>query len=275
MTDRALLLLLTAVCAWGICGAAVFDAQTPVGQTTELVPALRVATYNVHQWHTGIENGLPNLEGVQAALLDVDADLVGLQETEGGRLQSNGIDGARWLAHRTGMHHIQAPTGESGGYGLALLSRWPIASHRVVELPSDGTMARHALLAVVDHPGGDIDVAVTHLEIDRHPEVRLRQADALLAHIPPGRLVLLGDFNTPPGPGEPPYDALAGSLSDAWLLAGNPTDGGATSPVPGASLRIDHVWVRGWWVTAAGIFGGPEASDHHGVWADLETTPAG
>ena len=86
------------------------------------------------------------------------------------------------------------------------------------------------------------------------------------------RLVLVGDFNAEPGQVGMPSD-----VRDAWLEAGNPSDGpeAATCCQAGdlaneTSLlteRIDYVWVRGVEVEECTRFGGePQERTERGLW---------
>ena len=72
------------------------------------------------------------------------------------------------LAGRLGMHWCWAvaATGSEGlSIGNAILSRWPIITHREVGLPADGLAeeARVAVHARVETPGGELPVFTTHL----------------------------------------------------------------------------------------------------------------
>ncbi len=125
-------------------------------------------------------------------------------------------------------------------------------------------------------------VVCTHTEA-YDPVTRDHQRDELLAVLPPGPLVVLGDLNAPPD-----QVGITAGLSDAWLDAGRPDTGpeAATSgqdpdlanPVSALSERIDYVWVRGPRVLAASRFGAADAdrvgglwpSDHAGVCVELD-----
>lgn len=133
-------------------------------------------------------------------------------------------------------------------------------------------------------PGGDplFSVVCTHTEA-HDTRARDAQRDELLAVLPPGPLVVLGDLNAPPDQ----VGMAAGRLTDAWLDAGKPDAGpeastsaqdpDLTNPRSTLSERIDYVWVRGVQVRAACRFGaeagdridGTWPSDHAGLCVEL------
>lgn len=225
--------------------------------------SLRVATYNVHQFLDA--GGDYNLQSVAAALRAQEVGIVGLQETEGARITSGNVYGVRWLADALDYHYHPGPDTRVGGYGVALLSAWPISDARVVEPPTAGTVTRPALYAVVEHPDGPIPVVVAHLEVDG--DIRLRQAETVVDLLAGAdRAVALGDFNATPN--EQVYETMTDSFTDVWAAAG--VGDGYTFSASRPRQRIDYVFVRGFAVSDATVFGGPGESDHRGVRATLE-----
>jgi endonuclease/exonuclease/phosphatase family metal-dependent hydrolase len=130
--------------------------------------------------------------------------------------------------------------------------------------------------------GGELTFLTTHTEA-HDPASRDLQRDELVAALPADGTptVLVGDFNAPPE-----RVGMPAGLVDAWVAAGHPSGGGATSG-QAADLgneeswlanRIDYVWVRGLEVRGCHRFGGdPDdrtatglwPSDHAGVAATL------
>lgn len=156
-----------------------------------------------------------------------------------------------------------------GSFGTGILSAWPLAS--VEETVFDSTTNRRgALHAVVEAPGGDVDVYCTHLSADLSPipytgaagswgEENAAQIDALLAWVDAsvgsGRHLLMGDFNAGPElPGiaeELPdsYDLLAASsLRSPYAAQRQPCTYCPDNPLIGGEGEgriIDHVFVGG------------------------------
>ncbi|WP_255198356.1 endonuclease/exonuclease/phosphatase family protein [Halorarius litoreus] len=224
---------------------------------------LRVATYNVHQFFDS--RGRYNLRAVADLFRGRGIGILGLQETEGARITSGNVFGVRWLAAALGYHYAPGPEASVGGYGVSLLSAWPIDEAEVVELPTDDTVTRPALRATVDHPDGPIPVVVAHLEVDG--EVRIRQARRVLELVEDAEAaVVLGDFNATPD--EAVVDTMTASFTDSWAAVG---DGpGYTYSASRPYQRIDYVFVRGFEPTAATVFGSADESDHRGVSTSLD-----
>ncbi|MFC7229380.1 endonuclease/exonuclease/phosphatase family protein [Salinirubellus salinus] len=258
--DRRTLLAGLAAGVLGVAGAVL---RTP--RATADPTGLRVAAYNLHQWVDA--DGQYNLRAVTRLLRGQDAGVVGLQETEGARVTAGHVHGVRWLAEALGYHWHPGPDTATGGYGVALLSAWPLSDVDVVELPRTDSAVRVAMRATVEHPDGAFPVVSAHLETAG--DVRLAQAERVAELVADEtRAVVLGDFNATPD--EAPVATMTDTLTDAWAAAG---DGpGDTYSANDPYQRIDYVFVRGFAVTGASVFGGPDASDHRGVRATLERT---
>jgi endonuclease/exonuclease/phosphatase family metal-dependent hydrolase len=257
-SERRSLLAGLAAGALGVAGAFL---RTP--RATAAPTDLRVATYNLHQWVDA--GGQYNLRAVARLLRGRDVGVVGLQETEGARITAGHVHGVRWLAETLGYHWHPGPDTATGGYGVALLSAWPLRDVEVVELPRTDGAVRVAMRATVAHPDGPFRVVNAHLETAG--EVRVAQAQRVRALAAGAdRVVVLGDFNATPN--EDPIDTVTDTLTDAWAAAGDGS--GDTYSASDPFQRIDYTFVRGFSVGDASVFGGPEESDHRGVSATLE-----
>src|SRR5690606_6764457 len=151
---------------------------------------MRVATYNIRH------ASLKGLDAIRSAVAALDADLVALQEVDRGVPRSGAADQAAWLGRALGMEARFGPAMrlDRGEYGLALLSRFPIADAHVHPLPSR-LEPRIVLHAAVDLPeGARLEVAVTHLGL--HPTERWEQMQELVRLLGSRRnTLLMGDFN--------------------------------------------------------------------------------
>lgn len=110
--------------------------------------ALRVGTLNIqyakpteasHETslfeHLSItESGAESVEELAKLLQQQDLDVLALQEVDEGRMRSSGVKQAELLASRLGMTTLFAPTVHS--YGLAILTRLPVKSWKILTLPS-------------------------------------------------------------------------------------------------------------------------------------------
>jgi endonuclease/exonuclease/phosphatase family metal-dependent hydrolase len=247
--------------------------------------SLRVASWNILGGRTR-EGDRVDLDLTLAGLRALDADLVALQEVDRHLPRSGGVDQAGRLAAALGMSWRYAPAlygapdargglrpaapGEPdpGGaaYGVALLSRLPLAQVETVALPRAGRdEPRVGLVATAELAGRPLTVAATHLSYLPGRNVgQLRTLQRHLAGRPAPRL-LLGDLN------------MWWSLVLAASLPGwRPLVRGATFPnrPPGRwrpSVQLDHVLRAGGALRRRGarVVAGP-ASDHRAVVVELE-----
>lgn len=160
-----------------------------------------VATYNIRHGR-GMDNAV-DLQRTATALRALRADIIGLQEVDRAVQRSGGIDEAAVLGQALGMQHAFGAfmPYQGGEYGLAILSRFPVARAEALRLP-DGNEPRVALLAEVELSNGTRVLAVNvHFDWVENDSFRLRQVEALAAVLDTVQLpmVLLGDFNDVPG----------------------------------------------------------------------------
>src|SRR4051794_910285 len=196
---------------------------------------MRLATFNILNGRSpGDDHVDPGL--LARAVREIDADVLALQEVDRNQARSahadltavaaeamgavdhrfvaalSGSPGATWTA-ATGTEQP-----DSAGYGVALLSRHPVAAWEVVRLagmPVPGPWLFHgrrlprlvrdeprvAVAAQVELPGGGcLTVANTHLSFLTY--WNRRQLRQLLTSLREARrpLVLAGDLNMGPGP---------------------------------------------------------------------------
>jgi endonuclease/exonuclease/phosphatase family metal-dependent hydrolase len=157
---------------------------------------LKFMTYNIH-FGQGMDD-LLNLERIAQNILIDDPDIIGLQEVEVGRITSQGIDMAFWLAKRLGMNYYYSnPEDNEHVMGNTILSKYPIVLSNSYELPSilQERVFIHCVVEISESLS--IDVFCTHIGI--RTENKLAQIDFLLATIveisTSSKKVLMGDFN--------------------------------------------------------------------------------
>jgi len=156
-------------------------------------------TYNIH-FGVGMDD-LLNLERLAQNILseDIDPDIIGLQEVENGRMTSQGVDMAFWLAKRLNMHYFYFPAINEHAYGLALLSKYPIKSAVGYQIPSISLerVLIHGVIAINETL--EIDVFVTHLGLLDWDEDLAAQVDFVLQKTnevnKTSKKILMGDFN--------------------------------------------------------------------------------
>ena len=227
---------------------------------------MRLATFNILHGRS-LDDGQVDVERLADSVRALDADVVGLQEVDRDQPRSQGADLTAVAAEAMGaVEHqfVAALSGTPGGtwmaatgdeqpgsaaYGVALLSRYPVRSWRVVRLPSLPTRVpkvfrgrrrpilvddepRVAVAAGVDGPFGEVTVANTHLSfIPAWNALQLRRLVRSLAGTPEP-LVVMGDLNM-----DPPKPARISGM--------RPLASGLTFPQDHPCRQLDHVLVRG------------------------------
>jgi endonuclease/exonuclease/phosphatase family metal-dependent hydrolase len=225
---------------------------------------VRLVTFNVLHGRSPAD-GRVDLERFGAAVRDLDADVLALQEVDRDQPRSQGADltavaaeamgaqSARFLPALVGTPGawVRADGGEPAGtpgYGVALLTRLPVLEAWDVRLPAlrgqvptffrgrRGPVLvrdepRVAAVARLDAPGGPLTVVSTHLSfVPGWNAVQLRRLAGAVRAQP--RLVLMGDLNLGPGP-------------VAALTRLRPLARGLTFPAHAPDRQLDHVLGRG------------------------------
>jgi endonuclease/exonuclease/phosphatase family metal-dependent hydrolase len=154
---------------------------------------LAVATYNIHG-AVGAD-GQFSPQRVADVLREMRADVVALQEVPLGGPRVPDVLGV--LRAATGYAAAEGPTwtDENGRYGNAVLSRFPIAAVRGIDLSFGSREPRGALDADLDCHGHPLRVVATHLGLrlsERRDQIR-RLLQAFDTYRMP--VILLGDIN--------------------------------------------------------------------------------
>ncbi|MBL8658514.1 MAG: endonuclease/exonuclease/phosphatase family protein [Rhodospirillales bacterium] len=179
--------------------SAEFD-ETPFDRFT-------AATYNIHRC-IGTD-GRYSPSRVADVLEEVQADVVGLQEVDTRLHVGRCRDQISYLAERLDFYSVSGArfaAGCGGRCANAVLSRWPIFAHRVINLTVPGREPRTAIEAQIrlptsraDTPAGScLRVVVTHFGL--RGRERLWQLETLLTQLGNNALsgsplLLMGDLN--------------------------------------------------------------------------------
>ena len=227
---------------------------------------MRLATFNILHGRSPVDDRV-DLDRFAAAVKELDADVLALQEVDRNQARSDNADltavaaeamGAvehRFVAALSGTPGAtwMAATGEeqpdSAAYGIALLSRLPVQSWQVIRLASPPTRVpmrfhgnrlpelvrdepRVAVAARVERPyGGALTVANAHLSfVGWWGRQQLRRTVRSLEGESP--LVLLGDLNM--------SLARATAVSGLRSLVEQPT-----FPAHEPREQLDHALARG------------------------------
>lgn len=197
--------------------------------------SLIVMSYNLHQ-SFGMDNKL-DLEEVLNTVRQANADVIGLQEADAGRVPSMSVDQVLWLSRKLNMHSAYGPSWAST-YGVAVLSRYPIVSHERHLLTSE-KQQRACLETTIDIGGRTLTFFSVHLGLNA--EERERQLDEVLAYTAqaPSPKVLVGDLNAHPDFHE--IGRVLEQFDHAFAVAG--TGNGYTSPADAPEETIDYIFV--------------------------------
>ena len=155
-----------------------------------------VASYNIHQC-VGTD-GRRDPERIARVILELDAQIIGLQEVNSKSGRNREEAQMDYLAQTTGLEGVPGTTiwRADSQYGNVLLSGYPIVEVRLVDLSVPGRESRGAIDAMLDIQGRAVRVIVTHLGLTvserRNQVLRLRQVLQKESEKP---VILLGDTN--------------------------------------------------------------------------------
>ncbi len=171
------------------------------------VPApvtIRVLTYNIR--HGEGRDGQLDLARIAVVMKSVEPDIIALQEVDHLTERSGGVDQLAELARRMDMHAEfgWALNHSGGGYGVAVMSRWPLEAPDNRPLPASPEREPRTALTVGVRAGIEgplLQFTSTHLDSGRRSPDRLDQAlylNELLVTEERRPSILAGDFNARP-----------------------------------------------------------------------------
>jgi len=237
---------------------------------------IRIASYNIHKGIGGVDRRY-RLERIVEALEHYAPDIVLLQEVDTGAKRSGRDQQASILSSKLNLPHFEFQQNvylSQGGYGNAILSRFPIRERRDIDLTLPPKKRRRALLAHLEIDRGD-DSLTNLVAICAHLGLasfeRKWQIDRLLKHPRFKRLnhetpiVFGGDFNDAATKLKPMLAATG------FELAGNAPN---TFPAAFPLVSLDAMYARGAIEIERTMVGdtasAKTASDHRPLIVDFE-----
>jgi len=226
-----------------------------------------VLSYNIR--HGEGMDGRIDLRRIAKTINSVSPDIVSLQEVDDRRERTGGVDQVAELADLTGLRAVFGPAiiRKSGGYGNAVLSRFPVLDTQNYPIP--GAREPRSILAV------SVDVSLAGLEgmtatflathFSLHEESRLRTArfvEAIVSDFPDPAL-LTGDLNARP------ESQTLGNLCKTWTSA---TEGKILITLLPKPVQIDYILFRPaarWRVINTWVVDDRISSDHCPLAADV------
>jgi endonuclease/exonuclease/phosphatase family metal-dependent hydrolase len=228
-------------------------------------------TYNIHVG-VGMDKKL-DLQRIADIINHEHPDLVGLQEVDRGVKRTDGRDEIAELGKMTRMDYAFAHNldYQGGQYGVAILSRFPIATtdHRKYENRREEE--RRGMIRIeVDIGGKTINFVTTHLDY-QYDDGRIFETEQMLKFLKDIKdpLIVVGDFDDEPKGSA--YKLIVADFEDAWIRTRANAEG-LSYPADLPVKRIDYIFTRqsehirarkAWVVSTL-------ASDHLPVVADLE-----
>lgn len=180
----------------------LLNAQTDASKQKNTA-IIKVMTYNIHHANPPSRDSLIDMDAIVRVIQAQDPDLLLLQEVDQGTQRSGGIDQAAVIAKRLSMHYFfaKAIDYDGGAYGQAVLSKFPIDSARVAQLPAvpdfTGEQRIMAVATIALNDDQQVLLVSTHLDAQKVEENRVLQAHALKSFAMEAKLPILlaGDFN--------------------------------------------------------------------------------
>lgn len=229
---------------------------------------MRVMTFNIQHCKNYVSKQI-DPEIMARAIVELDADVVGLNEVYGGSSDPDYDAQEKQLASLAGYGYSSfagAIVTSHGSYGNALISRIPIVGSEVIAIPDPVTKCGKSLyetrcLLRVRLENG-VTMLVTHFGLN--PDEQRNAVDTVLSSLADTRCVLMGDFNVRPD------NAVLSPIRERLYDASDAIAMEALSfPSDRPDRKIDYIFVsRDIGVTYADI---PDvvASDHRPHVADL------
>lgn len=229
--------------------------------------SLKILSYNIK--HGRGMDGKVDLRRIATVVRSLSPDLVALQEIDRNCTRSGSTDLTAELA---AMLRMEGRFGkfmdyQGGEYGMAVLSKFPILSHRVHILPR-GAEPRCSLEVKVRPGGGFGEIRLFGVHHDWTREnLRLSQCESLLKQIGknPGPVILAGDFNA----GRKSQSVRLLVDSGFEILTNDQTN---TFPSHKPKVEIDFIMSKGLSFThfTHKVVDEKNASDHRPVFVELK-----
>lgn len=170
--------------------------------------ALRVLTYNIHKGFD-MSNRRFILHQIKEALVEADADLLFLQETQGEHRQKEkqisdwpSLSQSEFIAEGVWPHYVYGKNAiyEAGHHGNAILSKYPFESWENINVSPFTWASRSVLHGVIKLPNHHQDVHILCVHFGLIGTERRQQLVSLCEridnHVPhDAPLIVAGDFN--------------------------------------------------------------------------------
>lgn len=238
---------------------------------------IKVMAYNVHHCNPPSKSatGDIDIDTIAGVIRKQNPDLVALQEIDDHTSRSGAFNEAEVMAKKLNMHYYfgKAIDYGGGGYGVAILSKYPLSDTKTIALPSTEGFkgeTRVLALATITLPNGKaIRFSSTHLEVssgaNRDLQIKEINRIATSETLP---FIIGGDFNS--AEGSPVIQALDQVFTRTCYQCA------PTIPVDRPTKAIDFIAftkTSPFKVLSHQVIPEPYASDHLPVVAELQYIP--
>ncbi len=230
-------------------------------QDLDNITSLTLMTYNIQN---GVnEAGSKNYDQQLQVIIDSNADIIALQESDTAKLGGGNSDVVRYYAEKLGFYSYYGPKKVTGTYGTAILSRYPITAAETFFTYSDKDEIGTAYVQIEvggrtfhifnNHPAGSHDAFLAHIETLMD---RIEGLDNVIS---------MGDFNFRQG--SIYYNKSVDVLVDTWLAVYPDGTGNGLD----MTRRIDHIFVSPeFTITGSTYIPPPESyTDHPVYWTNI------
>ncbi len=226
----------------------IFPIEPEKGKSPE--KEIRVMTYNIHSCVNMDGRIFP--ERIARVIDGLNPDIVALQEVDNGQDRTRFTDQARIIAEYLDMEHIFLPlvvgsdNGKNHGYGIAVLSRFPLEAVKMDRLPGMAPKEPRGIIWVkVQTPAGPVHLFNTHLSLyqkERKLQIQAITGEEWIKAVGENEPVIFcGDLNA--GPKSPVYKELSSCLQDAQIVTPSPRTPQPTFFSRNPIFRIDHIFI--------------------------------
>jgi endonuclease/exonuclease/phosphatase family metal-dependent hydrolase len=221
-------------------------------------------TYNIQQANDvyGEKSYLEQL----ALLTQVDADIIGFQESDSTRISLGNNDYIRYFANKLGYHAYFGPKTVTGTYGTAILSKYPLENPRSVFTFSDQDEVGTAEAEITVR---DKQITIFNVHPDGSDEAKMVFARTLIDRTDQqSDVIAIGDYNLRGW--EEPYLLIDEKYKNAWIDV-YPTGINDDGLDMSGENRIDHIFVSPHFTVSNPIYLLPPESwtDHPAHWAEI------
>ncbi|WP_237586638.1 endonuclease/exonuclease/phosphatase family protein [Pontibacter russatus] len=180
-------------------------ADQPADKTDTLA-SLKVMSYNIHHCNPPSKPDYIDINAIVGVVKAQKPDLLALQEVDVNTSRSGALNQAQEIANKLHMRYFfgKAIDYQGGAYGVAILSKYPLAETTVHRLPvkagTEGEPRVMATAKVTLPDGTTMRFGSTHLDAQSDPANRQLQVRAI-SDIAAGEslpFIIAGDFNATP-----------------------------------------------------------------------------